>query len=172
MMKVKLYLDLDGTLTVWKKCDSLEELYRKGYFSSLPAHTNVVEGVKILMREHPEITTYTLSATFADAKYAIPDKERWISQNLPEVPKERRLYTPCGAPKSPFVVPDYSGEEVRQVLLDDYTKNLVDWKASGYVGIKLINDINHTSGAWKGPFVDFSWSPEEIAQKIAEIALS
>ena len=35
-------------------------------------------------------------------------------------------------------------------LIDDYTKNLIDWKQSGGTGIKFLNGINHTNKTWQG----------------------
>ena len=35
-------------------------------------------------------------------------------------------------------------------MIDDHTKNLLDWKGAGGTGIKFLNGINHIKGVWQG----------------------
>lgn len=163
-MTKNLYVDLDGTLAVWRQASSIEELYEAGYYADLPEHSNVADAIRIIMRERPDITVRTMSAYFTDSAFALRDKHTFIDRVLPALPADNRIFVPYGKNKADYIAP---GD--KQILLDDYTRNLMQWRESGYSGIKLITDINHTRGTWDGPFVDFSWAPETIASKIVSI---
>ena len=43
--KIRLYLDMDGTLAEFKRVSSEDELYMVGFFQNLKPHTNVLDGV-------------------------------------------------------------------------------------------------------------------------------
>lgn len=47
--KQRLFVDMDGTLAVFRKVDELETLYEKGYFLNLAPQKNVLAAVRELM---------------------------------------------------------------------------------------------------------------------------
>ena len=60
--KKRLFVDLDGTLAVFKPVDTLEVLYEKNYFLNLQPQQTVVDAIKYIMKKHPEIEVNILSA--------------------------------------------------------------------------------------------------------------
>ena len=160
----RLFVDMDGTLAVFRVVDTLETLYEPGYFLNLEPNENVVGAVKQLIN-NPETDVYVLSSYLSDSSYALAEKNKWLDKYLPELPKEKRLFVPCGIEKS-TVVPEGIRED--DFLLDDYTKNLNEWEPPAK-GIKLLNAINHTHGTWKSDRIRFDRPPEEISRKITEI---
>lgn len=56
------------------------------------------------------------------------------------------IFTPCGACKA-----DYVKTSGLNILIDDYTKNLLEWENQGrnFLGIKFDNGINGNIGKWK-----------------------
>lgn len=72
--KQRLFVDIDGTLAVFKPVDTLETLYEKGYFLNLAPHENVVAAVKEIVTNHPEIEVNILSAYLTDSQYALQEK--------------------------------------------------------------------------------------------------
>lgn len=160
----RLFVDMDGTLAVFRVVDTLETLYEPGYFLNLEPNENVVGAVKQLIN-NPETDVYVLSSYLSDSSYALAEKNKWLDKYLPELPKEKRLFVPCGIEKS-TVVPEGIRED--DFLLDDYTKNLNEWEPPAK-GIKLLNAINHTHGTWKSDRIRFNRPPEEISRKITEI---
>ncbi|MEE0514051.1 MAG: hypothetical protein UC961_00130, partial [Emergencia sp.] len=66
---MRLFVDMDGTLAVFTPVDTLETLYEKGYFAKLEPHTEVLEGLKIFIKENPEIEVNILSSVLDDSKY-------------------------------------------------------------------------------------------------------
>ena len=60
----------------------------------------------------------------------------------------------------------------RDFLLDDYTKNLLDFNVAGGVGIKLLNNVNESKGSWFGNKVSYTMSDEQIKDAIKDIVLN
>lgn len=142
--KQRLFVDMDGTLAVFKPVDELETLYEEGYFKRLAPQRNVVEAVRKIIMEHPEIEVNILSAYLTDSEYALKEKNEWLDRYLPEIDQDHRIFVACGADKKEGI---RDGIRKTDFLLDDYTKNLNEWQPPAR-GIKLLNGINHTRGSW------------------------
>lgn len=161
-MLKRLFVDMDGTLAVFNKVEKIEELYEEGYFKNLEPNINVVNAVKEIIKEHPEIEVKILSAHLSDSKYALKEKNEWLDKYLPEIKPEDRIFPPCGEDKGRYIEGGYG---INDYLLDDYTHNLKLWCPPGQ-GIKLLNGINHTKGTWQGDSVSFERSGKELAEII------
>lgn len=86
--KIRLYLDMDGTLAEFKRVSSEDELYMAGFFQNLKPHTNVLDGVCDLRQKNPHIEIYTLSAFLSNSKHALKEKNIWLDTYLPEIKKK------------------------------------------------------------------------------------
>jgi len=161
----RLFVDMDGTLAVFNRVDTLEELYEQGYFLNLEPHFNVVRAVEHIVRTHPEIGVHILSSVLEDSPYAAIEKSAWLDRYLPEIPPERRTFPPCGQNKRHYARGPVTE---RDWLLDDYTHNLTLWGPLGR-GIKLLNGINSTRGSWDGDRIRFDKAPRDIADKVVSI---
>ena len=142
--KRRLFVDMDGTLAVFKPVDEMETLYEKGYFLDLAPHENVVAAVKEIIAKNSDIEVHILSAYLSDSKYALQEKNAWLDKYLPEIGSVRRIFVPCGTDKKEGI---REGIREDDYLLDDYTKNLNEWQPPAR-GIKLLNGINHNRGTW------------------------
>lgn len=158
----RLFVDMDGTLAEFKPVDTLETLYEKGYFENLEPQTAVVDAVRIIVTEHPEIEVNILSSVLKDSPYAIKEKNAWLDKYLPEIDIYHRIYPPCGRDKKDFVK---NGVTEKDFLLDDYTANLSTWEPPAR-GIKILNGINHTKGTWAGEMVSHEQKAEQLAEDI------
>ena len=163
-MKQRLFVDMDGTLAEFHPVQSMEELHAEGYFAGLPPQRNVVEAVRIL-NEDPNIDVYILSAVLSDSKYALKEKTEWLEKYLPEIDSGHYLFPHCGRNKA-AVIPN--GIRRGDVLIDDFTKNLLAWPEDG-IGVKLLNGINHSKGTWKGSRISMTERPADIASSIRKI---
>lgn len=160
--KQRLFVDMDGTLAVFQPVDELEALYEKGYFEKLAPHQNVVDAIRELSINCPEIEVFILSSVLADSRYALEEKNRWLDRLLPEVDKAHRIFPPCGADKKDFVP---GGIRESDCLLDDYTKNLTLWQPPAK-GIKLLNGINATKGSWSHDRIRYDKPVPELVKSI------
>ncbi|MBR2044719.1 MAG: hypothetical protein IJ958_01125 [Agathobacter sp.] len=166
MEKIKLLVDMDGTLNEFRKIDTLETLYEKGYFFGLEPNWNVINAIKKVVAEESEkIEVYILSSVLSDSKYALQEKNAWLDKYLPEIPAERRIFPPCGEDKKKYVP---GGVSEKDFLLDDYTNVLRMWNPPGK-GIKLMNGINGTKGTWQGDKLSINKSAEELKNNIMDI---
>ncbi len=164
-MKKRVFFDMDGTLAVWQPAKQLEDLYQPGYFAGLKSQPTVVEAARKLILEHGEqIEVFILSAVLEDSLYAVSDKDSWLDINLPEMDRGHRIYAPGAAPKF-MCVP--GGIRPSDILLDDYTANLISWSRYAQ-GIKLLNGINHSRGTWKGSKVHKDAGADKIVEIILE----
>lgn len=161
----KLLVDMDGTVCKFQKVDALEDLYEKGYFWNLDPITNVIDAVKKIIEEEPDIEVYILSSVLTDSKYALQEKNAWLDKYLPEIPPERRIFPPCGDDKKKYVP---GGVTENDFLLDDYTNVLRLWNPPGK-GIKIMNGINGTNGTWKADKLSIEKSSEELKRNIVDI---
>lgn len=160
----RLFIDMDGTLAEFQPLAKIEDLLEKGYFFHLSPMQPVVSAVRELISEG-NIEVYTLSAVLKDNPYALTEKKQWLKAYLPELPEKQQLFCECGQSKREFIR-DRIGAGEFDYLLDDYTKNLLEW---GQGGIKLLNGINHTKGTWQGNRIRANRSEGEIAANIRAI---
>ena len=156
----RLFVDLDGTLAVFTPVEQLETLYEQGYFANLKPHGNAIEGLKMFMQANPETEVFVLSSVLTDSRYALEEKQAWLDRYLPEIDHGHRIFPPCGEDKSDYVP---EGINKTDILLDDYTDNLLAWQQEGGTGIKMMNGINGTKGRWEGRRLEASGLPEIIA---------
>lgn len=159
--KKRLFVDLDGTAAEFKRVDTLETLYEKGYFLDLKPIPNVVEAVKRIIEQHPDVEVYSLSSVLTDSRYAVEEKNDWMDKYIPEIDKSHRLFPPCGEKKTDYVIWKIGQIGKNDFLLDDYTPNLKDWEPPGR-GIKMLNGINHTKGTWQSSMLSNIRTPESL----------
>lgn len=166
--KIRLFVDLDGTAAEFRVVDTLEVLYEEGYFLNLRPQQNVVDAVRNIINNHPEVEVYILSAVLSDSKYALKEKNAWIDKYLPEITPEHRIFPPCGAEKKDFIE---GGIGITDFLLDDYSVNLNSWEPPAR-GVKLMNGINGTKGTWQSNKLSIMKDGAELADNLLQIMSS
>lgn len=163
----RLFFDLDGTLAKWQEV-SIEELYRSGYFRELPATklAKYANGIADELREEG-IEVFILSSVLNET--ARKEKDGWCDEHVPNILREHRLYVPYGSDKAAFVR-ELFRKPISQadVLVDDYSPNLVQWTAWGGNAIKWLNGINGLGNTFKGKRVGTVLALNELLLK-AEI---
>ena len=162
----RLFVDMDGTLAAFRKITALEELYERGYFSGLRPQENVVTAIRRLARD-PSVQVYVLSAVLFDSHYALDEKNSWLDRYLLELGREQRIFVPCGESKALYISSYLCPEDI---LLDDYTVNLEDWRMHGGTGVKLLNGINHTRRSWDGARLSKARLPGQLADALLTVA--
>ena len=164
----RLFVDMDGTLAVFRPVDTLEKLYEKDYFVNLEPQMNVIDGIRHIIRNNPNIEVFVLSAVLSDSPYAVPEKNTWLDKYLPEVDADHRLYPVCGESKKEFLKESYGGVRSDDFLLDDYSKNLHEWEPPAK-GIKVMNGINGKNGTWTKDKVSIECDGKTFAECVVNI---
>lgn len=171
IITARLFIDMDGTLAVWKQAACFEGLLQPGYFRDLPPYQTVLDAAKILCNTKPELNVYALSAFMPENPYAVHEKNAWLDAYLPEIDSEHRIFVACGNSKARAAANRLKTPCIDSsfVLLDDYSVNLHEWKANRGSCIKLRNGINGNGGTWKGESVTRFDTAENIANRIWSI---
>ena len=165
--RCRLFVDMDGTLVVWKHAKNMEQLLEEGYFRTMPPYTSVVEAVKMLIEAG--LPVYSLSAYMTESPDALSEKNEWLDRFIPEIDQGHRVFCPCTESKWQHAC-DSTGESGKAyVLLDDYSLNLHDWASNGGIAIKLMNGVNGTKGSWKGSKVSRFHAADRLAFDIASL---
>lgn len=143
-MKRRIFVDMDGTLAKWNNVPT-DVLYEQGYYENLKPNERLVNEIKQLINDGEDI--YILSSFLYDSQYALQEKKNWLDKYLPEITSDKRIFVKYGDNKNDYISGKITSSDY---LIDDYTKNLLEWKAAGGTGIKYLNGINHTRGTWDG----------------------
>lgn len=142
MKNTNIYVDMDGVQAVYGVNDSVETMSEIGYFRNRPVQKNVIDFIKMMLRDQ-RFHVSILSAVFQD-EHSATEKKQWLVEN--GLGGVKTIFTPCGARKG-----DYVDGDGMNILIDDYSRNLIDWETCGenFKGIKFDNGINGTKGTWK-----------------------
>ena len=146
-MEKKIFLDLDGTLAKFNVRNALKRFdNEKGFFAKLGAYKNI-EYINEMAKKG---NVYIISAS--PNMYADIDKKAWIKKYLPNIPKQNIVLCRLGINKAKYIENKLNIRiDKTCILLDDYTKNLVEWENAGGVGIKRLTSVSDNSRKlWKG----------------------
>ena len=144
---IKIFLDLDGTLARFNVRNALERFDKEeGFFARLKAYKNI-EIVNELAKNN---NLFIISAS--PNEQADKDKLEWLSKYLPNIQQENVTICRLGQNKAQIIQDKYNITiDNNCYLLDDYTKNLVEWESFGGKGIKRLTTVSDNSTKkWKG----------------------
>lgn len=143
----KIFLDLDGTLAKFNVKNALNRFEtEKGFFAKLGAY----KGIEVINEMAKAGNVYIISAS-PNAQADI-DKIEWVCKYLPNINLLTNvLICRCGENKAEYLKNKGLTIDNESYLLDDYTKNLVEWENAGGVGIKRITKVaDNSRKLWKG----------------------
>lgn len=131
---INIYLDMDGTLAVFKNAEIFEDFFTPGFFYNLKPQRNILSATKKLYENEKEfgIRVYTLSSIIKGHKTARTEKNNWLDKYFPELPKSRRKYTMVGENKA-----DKIKDPSHSILLDDFGPLCDDFIEAGGIAIKV-----------------------------------
>lgn len=144
---IKIFLDLDGTLARFNVRNALERFDKEeGFFSKLLAY----KGIEIVNELAKTNQLFIISAS--PNEQADKDKMIWLEKYLPNIKKENVTICRLGENKAKVIENKYNITIDKSCfLLDDYTKNLIEWENVGGIGIKRITKVaDNSRKIWKG----------------------
>ena len=144
---IKIFLDLDGTLARFNVRNALERFDKEeGFFSKLLAY----KGIEIVNELAKTNQLFIISAS--PNEQADIDKMIWLEKYLPNIKKENVTICRLGENKAKVIENKYNITiDKTYFLLDDYTKNLIEWENVGGIGIKRITKVaDNSRKIWKG----------------------
>ena len=146
----KLFLDMDGTLAKFNsKKNALERFDKeKDFFTNLKPFVNI-DTINQLV-ENNIVEIFIISAS--PNEQADIDKLKWINTYLPKVKKQNICFCRIGQNKAK-IIKDKLNIEIDNncYLLDDYTKNLIEWNNCKGIGIKRLTSLaDNSRKIWEG----------------------
>lgn len=146
----KLFLDMDGTIAMFNsKRNALKRFdNEKGFFQTLKPFVNINVINEMIKKGNVEI--YVISAS--PNGQADIDKMVWLNTYLPNLSQTNICFCRLGQNKAK-VIKDKLNIDIDNncYLLDDYTKNLIEWNNSNGIGIKRLTSLaNNSRKIWKG----------------------
>ena len=136
--RTKIYIDMDGTIARFHDENLyLERMFEKGFFSDLKPFENAVSAIEQLVNDSTA-EIFILSATVNSC--SLDEKQKWLDRYLPNIDKEHRIFTSLNVPKSEAIGHQLTDKDI---LIDDYNKNLLEWERAGGTSAKAKNNINH-----------------------------
>lgn len=143
----KIFLDLDGTLAKFNVKNALERFDKEeGFFANLKAYKGI-DAINELAKSNQ---LFIISAS--PNEQADKDKIFWLKKYLPNVDDYFITLCRLGENKAQIIQEKYGLSINEQCyLLDDYTKNLIEWESFGGKGIKRLTTVSDNSRKlWKG----------------------
>ena len=120
---IRYFIDMDGVLCKWDSNASVEETFSAGYFLNREPDEKIINLIKDLRDDGKSVSI--LSSVYENGICAA-EKAIWLSKNgLGKIPQ---IFVPYGQRKE-----DYVNKEDFNVLLDDFTDNLLSY---GYGELK------------------------------------
>lgn len=160
-MKIKLFLDLEGTIA--RYTDSFtawEDLMKSDKFQNMKLQKNLAEAIRIIKKDYSkQFELYLLcNLPFYD-KRLIKERNQWIDHHLPEIDFNHRFYLKREQRKEDFVKLHFGSVDWSTILLDDYRSNCVKWKKAGGISIHFVNELVSEKGNYQGEVIHYDNSP-------------
>ena len=149
-MTKKLFLDMDGTIAKFNnKKNALQRFdNEKGFFKSLKPFKYIEIVNEIISNNQVEV--YIISAS--PNEQADSDKLVWLNTYLPNLSNKNICFCRIGTNKAKAIKEQLNIEiDNNCYLLDDYTKNLIEWNNCNGIGIKRLTSLaDNSRKIWKG----------------------
>ena len=147
---INLFLDLDGTLAKFNsKRNALKRFDNEiGFFANLKPYKYIEFVNELATKEN--VNVYVISAT--PNEQADKDKLVWIKKYLNQINDKNICFCRLNENKAK-VIKDKLNITIDNncLLLDDYTKNLIEWQNLNGIGIKRITSkADNSTKKWQG----------------------
>ncbi len=168
----RLFIDLDGTLSrFYEQAKCIERMREPHFFEHLAPYENAIQAIKNMKKDRiDDFDIFILSAISNNSE--AKEKTGWVHRYLDKtVPV---LFCRAGESKTDYVRRMDGSETLStdDYLLDDYSRNLLDWQAKGGTPIKFRNELN--GRGWngihfRGPTVYYDQKAEDMVHDLLTV---
>jgi 5'(3')-deoxyribonucleotidase len=134
-MKPIIYCDMDGVLADFDKVKNAVAIYKTepNFFYNLEPISENVNAIKKLIARNYLVKILSKSPH----ENADNDKRKWLAKYLPEIKTENIIFARPEQTKISFVD---ELEKHFSVLLDDYEKNIQEWRNENGIAITITKE--------------------------------
>lgn len=143
----KIFLDLDGTLAKFNVPNALNRFDKEiGFFARLKPYKGIGEIDRLAQSGNVYIISASPNLT-ADL-----DKMQWVQKYIPNIQYNNIVICRIGENKANAIKRKLGiSIDNECYLLDDYTKNLMEWEQAGGRGIKRLTSVaDNSTRKWQG----------------------
>lgn len=166
------YFDMDGVLVQYNKSDFIGDhpryrIRNSHYFLTLKPDERVLDVMKILSNT-PSCTVNVLTSVLAQdetLKEHIIDKTKWVSNYCPFIDIDNQLFISTGKKHHQISQIHKRPLSNKDILIDDFNKNLNDWIRAGGISVKYANGTNNPY-SFNGPLILQSDTVTDIINKL------
>lgn len=175
----RIYIDMDGTLCRFHDAEHryIEAMWQQGFYESLLPFQEFLQGLSVCIDRNPNTEFFILSAVLdTEPPFVAAEKREWLHRHLPQLPDNHMLFIPAGEDKSAHIPGGIGADDT---LIDDYNKNLAEWRAAGGNAVKFVNDVNdrglgayggEKGSLWDGERLRYDQSSMELCLQIEALA--
>lgn len=133
--KLVIYCDMDGVLADFNGVFNAVNRYEneKDFFFNLEPISDNLNAIKQLIKNGYNVKILSTSPH----KSADKDKMKWLAKYLPEMKKENIIFA---RPKQPKISLVAELERQFSLLLDDYQKNIDEWRNENGMAFKITKE--------------------------------
>jgi 5'(3')-deoxyribonucleotidase len=135
MNKIIIYCDMDGVLADFDKVPNAVARYKNepNFFYDLEPINENVNAIKQLIAKDYLVKILSKSPH----ENADNDKRKWLAKYLPEIKNKNIIFARPHERKIDFV---NELEKNFSLLLDDYEKNIQEWRSENGIAIKITKE--------------------------------
>lgn len=173
----RIFIDMDGVLTEYRKNCTEEDLAQKGYFLSLKPEANMLGALNRLLETCDSLgfSVCVLSKVYPSMfRYSVSEKLTWRDTYMPELFDSEFVLVNGEEQEKSDAVRELIGGEMDSdcILIDDYNGNLREWTENGGTAVKYVNEINDKNRSFIGRRLSFDMSEEELYSSILALIFS
>lgn len=152
---INIYCDMDGVLANFEKEHNAKNRYatEKGFFAKLEPINENIQAIKELLELGYNVNVLSASPN----KNADRDKFLWLAKYLPNLTVANIIFCRNGENKAHYVK-----NMTNALLIDDYSKNLIQWKSLGGKVLKVVNDYDNEIGTHTNYDIPYVKNLQEI----------
>ena len=174
MDKVFIF-DMDGVLVEYRRdvtpANVNELMTQRGFFSNLRPEWNMIGAMKKLHENYPEKTFILTSIYGTSFPYSRQEKLDYAKRVFPEMVDNLIIVDVEAGETKPQKMAQVIGHPVDEkfFLIDDYGKNLRQWKENGGTPVKYLNLINNSHGTKYDIVLDCFMDENKIFDKLMNL---
>jgi 5'(3')-deoxyribonucleotidase len=122
-MKKIIFVDMDDCIAEFEKNGGVEKMNEKNFFYNLEIKPFAKQSLQLLN----EMYDLHILSLCIDNEYCKDEKMQWLEKHMPFI-KKQNIHLIKNIGKAEYIKNKYGRLNQNMILIDDYKKNLLEWK--------------------------------------------